>query len=314
MCRLKLYAFLEIISSSTNRNLIQTFAWQWHCIRKFHHCCIAIDCIYSCLLRVHHRTWLFYSLHLSIWSTASDSNELSTVWGGKASVTSYWRSLQVSINMDSADRHLPPTSFSLHEELKPNSLWKCLRDITSEYYCSVNSHMSQWKWIRGDEGTFPRVTALAIAAGSVVAFNPGWVTGVCWCAEEGQEGTLLPRPLRNHAGNSWAKKSDSRVRGNVAGSVGLPLGEQALSYTMGSDMNHDHVRMYARVYTFVRLHRGIGRARRSMAQDDVFGQTTPARQKLSTEAKVWSDCGQVCVSPRTVMLLCQTMCECYLPS
>lgn len=55
------------------------------------------------------------------------------------------------------------------------------------------------------------------------------------------------------------------------------------AYTMGSDMNHSHVRMYARVYTFVRLHRGMGQATRTV--DDVFEQTTPARQKLSTEAK-----------------------------
>lgn len=47
-----------------------------------------------------------------------------------------------------------------------------------------------------------------VAVGSVLTFNPVWVIGLCWCAEEGQEGTLLPRPLRSHADNNWAA-SDS---------------------------------------------------------------------------------------------------------
>lgn len=49
---------------------------------------------------------------------------------------------------------------------------------------------------------------------------PVGATGVCWCAVEGQQGTLLLRPLRSHLGNSWAEGRDL---------PGLPgLGKQTL--------------------------------------------------------------------------------------
>lgn len=99
-----------------------------------------------------------------------------------------------------------------HKHLKPNWMWK-FQNITENIYsrfCELTL-LSQWKWSRGDKETFSRVTARVLAVGSVLTFNPGWVTGMCWCAEEGQEGTLLPRPLRSHVGNSWAAP-DSRKR------------------------------------------------------------------------------------------------------
>ncbi len=121
--------------------------------------------------------------------------------------------------------HLPTYSY---KELKSSWKWKSLKmkNITGKYFfTALWTHTCiSVKVKERRRGNFSRVTALVLAVGSVLTFNPGWVTGVRWCAEEGQEGTLLPRPLRSHVGNSWAAP-DSRVRGNVAGSTGLPLGE-----------------------------------------------------------------------------------------
>lgn len=99
------------------------------------------------------------------------------------------------------------------------------------------------------QGNFSRVS-LVLAVGSMLTFNPSWVTGVCWCAEEGQEGTLLPRPLRSHAGNSWAA-SDSGVRGNVTGSTGVPLGDRLTlrhANPVDSHMHHIHVHMHVFIH------------------------------------------------------------------
>lgn len=146
-------------------------------------------------------------------------------------------SLQVNVNVTFWQNYTftqssPTWPTYSHKEFKPNWKWKCLKmqNITWKYFfTALWTHTCiSVKVKQRRQGNFSRVTSLVLAVGSVLTFNPSWVTGVCWCAEEGQEGTLLPRPLRSHVGNSWAVP-DSRVRGNVAGSTGLPLGEQTHS-------------------------------------------------------------------------------------
>lgn len=89
---------------------------------------------------------------------------------------------------------------------------------------------------------FSRVTAVVLAVGSSLTFNPGWVTGMCWCAEEGQEGTLFPRPLRRHAG----KTAEQRLTGGGEGKSQPPQAylrgtDSLLGSYVDSHMHHIHV-------------------------------------------------------------------------
>lgn len=91
----------------------------------------------------------------------------------------------------------------------------------------------------------------AVAVGSALTFS---LVGSPGCAGEGQEGTLLPRPLRSHGGNSWA------VGWEGTGCTGLPLGQKTHSKAKHIVCRLIHAslsRAHACTWTFARLHRGI---------------------------------------------------------
>lgn len=148
----------------------------------------------------------------------------------------------------------------------------------------MSARVNQWR-----RENFSGLTALVLAEGSTPTFNPEWVTGVCWRAEEGQEGTLLPRPLRSHAVNSWAA-SDSGVRGNVAGSTGLPLGNRLTTRQANAvDPDVHHIHVHTLVYTPARQ-LGNMQSERWIWTEDTCKTETANRIKLLT------DCGQVCLA------------------
>lgn len=105
---------------------------------------------------------------------------------------------------------------------------------------------------------------------------PVWATGVCWWAVEGQQGTLLLRPLRSHLGNSWAEGRD------VPGLAGF--GKQThLRWKAPPRMHHVDVSTRARVHAWGLCREGdIGEA--TNQQSEAFEERTPARQRLPTEA------------------------------
>lgn len=113
--------------------------------------------------------------------------------------------------------------------------------------------------------------AVVLASGSMLAFNPRFVTGVCCCAEEGQESTLFPQPLRSHRGKSWADGERKRCRLHrlTFGAAGSE------SIYVDSYMHHNPKETHAQAYTIATLHSHISWATQRVK--DAAEQGTPAR-------------------------------------
>lgn len=144
--------------------------------------------------------------------------------------------------------------------------------------------------------------AVMLAQGPTLAFNPHFVTGVsCW---GGTGEHIVPPTVKKPRRQKLSRHRKETLQATQAYLWGITLRKCICGLIHSSDSQGDtctcsHICNISQGYWL-----GNTQSERCSRTEDTCESETD---------KLLNDCSQVCVSPRTVMLLCQTMHECNLP-